>query len=62
MKDIKIVIRIIAQNPDPKIGAFDVRQVEEYIGEFLKDGWTLFSVNYVGQAPEGYIYTWMLVR
>jgi|WetSurMetagenome_2_1015567.scaffolds.fasta_scaffold00049_69 hypothetical protein len=61
-KELKIVIRTIAQNPQPEIGAFSVEQVESYIGMFLNDGWKLFATNYIGQAPEGYIYSWQLVR
>jgi hypothetical protein len=61
-KELKILVRTIAQNPQPELGAFSVEQVESYIGMFLQDGWTLFATNYLGSTPEGYIFAWQLVR
>jgi len=61
-KEFKVVIRTIAQNPQPEIGAFSVEQVDAYIADLLTDGWKLFATNYIGQSPEGYIFSWQLYR
>ena len=61
-KEFKVVIRTISQNPQPEIGAFSVEMVDAYIADLLSEGWKLFSSNYIGQAPEGYIFAWQFVR
>jgi hypothetical protein len=61
-KEFKVVIRTIAQNPQPEIGAYSVEQVDAYIADLLSDGWKLFATNYIGQSPEGYIFSWQLYR
>lgn len=61
-KEFKIIVRTISQAPQPEIGAFSVEMVDAYIADLLSDGWKLFASNYIGQAPEGYIFAWQFVR
>lgn len=62
MKETKIVIRTVAQNANPSVGAFSAGAVDAYISGLLAEGWRIFNTHFIGTAPEGYFFAWILVR
>lgn len=61
-KETKIIIRTIgavARVPE----VFTVDLVENYVNSFLKEGWELYSFQYLNQTQDGnWRFVWYLVR
>ena len=56
------VIRAISKEGSFANGATPGSAVDEYIQGYLNSGWTLQSVHYLGERPEGYQFLWVLLK
>jgi hypothetical protein len=61
MKETHTILRTLSLTPDHNT-AFGVAEVDAYLNTFLSEGWRIIGTHYIGNAPEGWIFAWMLVR
>lgn len=60
----KLVVRTIGMGADPSKGVYSVDQTDQYINQFLANGWTLENSMFVGNGPipSTWIFAWILLR
>ena len=59
--DIKFILRTIGAVPSGS-GLITVEQAENYVGSFLKEGWSIYSFDVLESLPEGRRVAWLLVK
>jgi hypothetical protein len=57
---VKHIVRVISAGA-PINGAVPVEEVNKYLAEQYKQGYSLFDTHYLGIQPEGYAMMWILV-
>jgi hypothetical protein len=62
--DVHHVIRVISRSgyEDVEAGYFNAATVDNYLKGYLENGYTLFSVQFLEQVPEGYKILYVLVK
>jgi hypothetical protein len=57
---VKHIVRVISRGA-PLNGSMAVGEVNEYLAEQYKQGYSLFGTHFLGIQPEGYAMMWILV-
>lgn len=57
-----MIIRYVSEHPDPIKGSFSAADIDAYINQFLAQGWRVVASHYIGKAPEGMGFAWILVK
>lgn len=56
------VIRTISKDNSASAGSWRLEDIEEYLMQYLMNGWKLFSTHAMGELPEGYVFMWVLTK
>lgn len=56
------VIRTISKDGSAQGGSWRLDDIEDYLMQYLMNGWKLFSTHAMGQLPEGFVFMWVLTK
>jgi hypothetical protein len=57
-----IVMRTVAEVPNAVKGSVSASQVDQYLSQYLQDGWTLFNTHFLFHSVDGELMCWILIR
>lgn len=56
------VIRVISKDGSAQGGSWRLDDIEDYLMQYLMNGWKLYSTHAMGQLPEGFVFMWVLTK
>jgi hypothetical protein len=61
-QQIHHVIRTISRDGSGSADSWRIQEAEEYLAQFLNNGWRISATHYLGELPEGYTVLWVMLK